>query len=161
MHTSTELHEKGSSTDRGDGDDDDNNNETDDEDDDYVDLSPAGKRTFFCNCSAGESVRPKGLAWSGPNARQNWARIRDRKRKQWRGRNRNNCLVTRILPHRPRTKISNLPFGNRETMNRASRRRMMTKSPTKRHLRNTIMMTRRYPKVQPYLDRQHPKHERK
>eukprot|EP00978_Attheya_sp_CCMP212_P036654 scaffold167961_cov39-Attheya_sp.AAC.1 len=43
---------------------------------------------------------------SGPSARHHWARIRDRKRRQWRGRNRNNRLVKRILPRRPRAKRS-------------------------------------------------------
>jgi len=62
---------------------------------------------------------------SGPNARHHWARIRDRKRRQWRGRNRNNRLVKRILPRRPRAKRSDLPFGNRETINRAPRRRII------------------------------------
>jgi hypothetical protein len=89
---------------------------------------------------------------SGPNARHHWARIRDKKRRQWRVRNRNNHLVKRILPRRPQAKRSDLPFRNQEMINRAPRRRIRTKSPTTRHLRNTITMTRRFPKVQPYLD---------
>jgi hypothetical protein len=95
-----------------------------------------------------EEVKPT----SGPNARHHWARIRDRNRRQWQGRNRNNCLVKRILPRCPRAKRSDLPFGNRETIDRAPRRWIRVKSPTTRHLRNTIMMTRRHLKVQPYLD---------
>jgi hypothetical protein len=97
----------------------------------------------------GEEAKP---TTSRPTARHHWARIRDRKRRQWRGRNRNNHMVKRILPRCPEAKRSDLPFGYWEMINPTPRRRIRTKSPTKRHLRNTIMMMRRYPKVQPYLD---------
>jgi hypothetical protein len=112
----------------------------------------------FCKNMMAATIANMGDICGGPNARHHWARIRDRKRSQWRGRNRNNrlgkmiLLGKRILPRRPRAKISDLPFGNKETINWAPRRRIRTKSPTTRHLRNTIMMLRRYPKVQLYLD---------